>query len=348
MRIHRLAGGAMGLGIALTLSAMAEAKAQTDTTRRAASEQRIPVRKDVSPAELSSRQDSVTRRTAAGEVRLAPARERIDSLEALAESYRTRIDSLERANASFTTRLDATDRLIASLRDSLNIVRGVLTTARAELATMRTELNETTARTGRLADSVQTLNRRFALFRNRSMFGNSGFYVGLGTGPTYTTSTLSDIGYIEGMQVTVPIGWHKTGSTFGIRGELAWQNFDGRFSPGGFSNVDPNIYSAVAMGTVHLPFNAAKTHTVYLMGGGGVYHFRDFQSSSALGAAFSGNENETKVGALGGVGVQFHILGATYLFVQSTYNWVSADAEAISGAGKNLGWMPLILGVTVR
>ncbi|MGQ0537363.1 MAG: hypothetical protein ACT4R6_00320, partial [Gemmatimonadaceae bacterium] len=324
-------GGAMGLGIALTLSASAAAKAQTDTTRRVTSEQRIPVQKGVS------------RREATGEVALAP-RSRIDSLEALAATYRMRIDSLEAANARFSTRLDETDRHIAALRDSLSTVRG-------ELATIRSELNATSARTAALADSLGQLRQRFAMFRNRSLFGNSGFYIGLGTGPAYTNEALSDMGYIEGMQVTVPIGWHKTGNLIGVRTELAWQNYDGRRA-GNFSNVDPNIYSAVGMVSLHLPFNSAKTHTVYFMGGGGVYHFRDFQSTSALGAAFAGSldgaDSETKWGFLAGAGVQFHILGATYLFVQSTYNNVSADQAVAPGTSRNLGWIPLVVGVTLR
>jgi opacity protein-like surface antigen len=330
---------------------MAEAKAQTDTTRRdttrATSEQRIPIRKEAG---------GMVERTSPGEVSLAP-RTRIDSLEALAASYSTRIDSLERANASIATRLDATDRLIAALRDSLNTVRSELATARTEIATVRTELNAATARTERLADSLVRLNTRFSMFRNRSMFGNSGFYVGIGTGPTFTRSALADFGYQEGMQVTIPFGWHKTGSMIGLRTEWAWQNYDGRFQPGGFSNVDPNVYSGTAMVSLHLPINSAKTHTLYALGGGGVYHFRDFRNNSGLGAAFSGStdsgdsdggDSETKFGLVAGIGAQFHILGATYLFVQSSFNNVSADNEVAPANGKNLQWIPLVLGVTVR
>ncbi len=343
MRIHKSAVSAVA-GIALTLSAMAEAKAQTDTTRRAVSEQRIPVRKEAGVG--------VTRREVGGEVRLAADAARIDSLEALAANYRTRIDSLERANASLTTRLDATDRHIAALRDSLNMVH-------SELASVRTELSATTARTAALADSVVRLNQRFSLFRSRSLFGNSGFYIGLGTGPAYTGAALDELGYVEGMQVTVPIGWHKTGSALGLRTELAWQNYDGRLVPGAWSNNDPNVYSATAMASLHLPFNSAKTHTFYVMGGGGVYHFRDFRSNTALAAAFGGSfdagdepdgdgNSETKWGLTAGAGLQFHILGATYLFVQSTFHNVSADQVVAPATNKNLRWIPLVLGVTLR
>lgn len=347
MKIHRSVGGAVAAAVALTLLATAKANAQ-DTTRRVTSEQRIPVRKDA--ATTTTRTDEgVTRRAAAGEVRLPATMERIDSLEALAASYRTRIDSLERTNVSLASRLDATDRLIASLRDSLNTVRGELASAREELTAVHTELTATTARTGRLADSLQRLNTRFILFRNRSMFGNSGFYVGLGTGPAYTTGALNDFGYIEGMQITVPIGWQKTGSTFGIRSELAWQNYDGRFVATR-SNVDPNVYSATVMANLSLPINSAKTHTFYAMGGGGVYHFRDFRQASALGEAFgaTGDNAETKFGFTGGAGLQFHILGATYLFVQSTIHQVSANQVVAPATGKSLRWVPVILGVAIR
>ncbi|HEV8366238.1 MAG TPA: outer membrane beta-barrel protein [Gemmatimonadaceae bacterium] len=346
MKIHRSVGGAIATAAALTLLVTAKTNAQ-DTTRRVTSEQRIPVRKDA--ATTTVREGDVTRRTAAGEVRLPPTRERIDSLEALAESYRSRIDSLERVNVSFASRLDATDRLIASLRDSLNIVRGELATAREELASVKTELTATTARTGRIADSLQRLNTRFILFRNRSMFGNSGFYVGLGTGPAYTMGALNDFGYIEGMQITVPIGWQKTGNTFGIRSELAWQNYDGRFVASR-PNVDPNVYSATLMANASFPFNSAKTHSIYLMAGGGVYHFRDFRENTALGEAFgaTGDNAETKFGFTGGAGVQFHILGATYLFLQSTIHQVSADQVVAPATGKSLRWVPVVLGVAIR
>jgi opacity protein-like surface antigen len=337
MRIASSAASAIA-GIALTLLAVAEAKAQTDTTRRAASDMRIAVRKGDNI--------DVTRRASEGEVGLAPMT-RIDSLEALANSYRTRIDSLERADASITNRLDGTDRAIASLRDSLNTVRAEIATARSEMAAVRTELTATTARTERLGDSLQRLDRKFALFRNRSMFGTSGFYVGLGLGPSYTTGALSDLGYAEGMQVIVPLGWHKPGNTFGLRSELAWQNYDGRFV-NRVGNVDPNIYSATVMGTAHFPFTSAKTHTIYLMGGVGVYHFRDFQTTSALGQAFGDTESSTKLGFTAGAGAQFHILGATYLFTQLAYANVSADEVVAPASGKNLGWIPLVLGVTIR
>ena len=341
MRSHRYTACAMGLGVALTLWPAAQANAQADSTRRATSEVRIPVRKETS---------GITRRESGGEVVLS-ATSRIDSLEALASSYATRIEALEAANATLTTKVAGLEAAIAALNDSLRMVRGELTTARAELTTLRGELAANTARTASLADSLHQLNQRFILFRNRSMFGNSGFYVGLGTGPNYTGGALSDMGYIEGMQVALPIGWNKQGNMLGARLELAWQNFDGR-ALGNFSNVDPNIFSALGLVTLHFPFNAAKTHNIYLMGGGGMYQFRDFQSTSALGAAFAGSQDaptsETKWGLSAGAGVEFHILGATSLFAQTSYNTVSADQAVAPSTSRSLRWVPLVVGVMIR
>lgn len=345
MRIHTSVGGAIAAAVALTLLATAKANAQ-DTTRRVTSEQRIPVRKDA--ATTTTREGEVTRRTASGEVRLAP-RERIDSLEALAESYRSRIDSLERTNVSLTTRLDATDRLIASLRDSLNMVRSELASARDELTAVHTELTATTARAGRLADSLYQLNNRFNIFKNRSIFGNSGFYVGIGSGPTMPIGALRDIDYRNGDQIVIPLGWQKVGNLVGVRTEWAWQDYNGRGEAG---NLDPRIYTGTAMLSLNFPFNEAKTNTVYAMGGGGIYHFRHLRRAGALGVALSGSDtpsnSETKVGVVAGVGVQFHILGATSLFGQTTFNHVSASQVVAPATSKGLNWVPLTIGFTVR
>jgi opacity protein-like surface antigen len=236
------------------------------------------------------------------------------------------------------------DAHIAALRDSLSTVRG-------EMDALRSEMALVSARADRLADSVVQLNRRFNIFRNRSIFGNSGFYLGLGTGVTYTAAGLHDIGYVEGLQVTVPLGWHKPGNLIGVRTEWAWQNVDGR-NYSGFGNVDPNIYSGTAMLSLHIPFNSAKTHNIYLMGGGGMYMFRDFQPQSSLAAAFAGSQDaptsETKWGLTAGAGVQFHVLGATSIFVQTQWNQVAADRAVAPATTRTLGWIPLVAGVTLR
>lgn len=327
---------AIGFGVALTLSVGADAGAQQDTTRRpsAVAEQRIPVRKD----------QGLTRRSSAGEVvdLLAVERTRIDSLEALAASYRQRLDSV---SAAFSARSDATDRLVASLTDSLRIVRTELTTARSEITTLSAHLTA-------LSDTVGQVNQRIWRLRNGSLFGNSGFYIGVGSGTNLTMGTLDDIGYNSGLNVSIPIGWHKRGSVIGVRSEFGIQSFDGR-NNAGFSNNDPRFYSAVGLLTLNLPMNAAKTNTFYVMGGGGVYMFKNLVAGSTLGDRFgstatSGStSSETKFGFQGGAGVELKILGATSLFVQTGISQVSVDTPA-GTSGSSLRWVPIIAGIQLR
>lgn len=339
MSITRYSACAVGFGIALVLTAGADAGAQTDTTRRptAVAEERIPVRKD----------QGLTRRMSAGEV-FSVERARIDSLEAMAATYRQRLDALEASNASLTSSNEATARMVAALADSLRLVRSELTSARSELTA-------NIARTNAVADSLLDLNQRFWRFRNGSLFGHSGFYVGIGSGTNMTIGTLDNIGYQSGLNVSVPIGWHKRGNVIGIRTEFGVQSFDGR-NASGFSNPDPRFYSAVGMLTLNLPINAAKTNTFYLMGGAGLYMFRNITAGSTLadrlGAPSSGSSttSETKLGLTGGAGLEFKILGATSFFVQSAITNVSVEASTRPGAdaGKSLRWVPLIAGIQLR
>ena len=334
MTVSRCTGPAIGLAIALSLSVTPAAKAQTDTTRRATSEQRIPIRKE----------GKITRDEAGGEVRLPAAVARVATLEATAEMYRQRLEALEAANARLASNAEAADRTIVGLNDSLRMVRGALTSARAELAVVRAEMNATTLRTAAIADSVRWLNQRFASFRNGSVFGNSGFYVGLGTGANFTTGTLRDLGYSSALHLELPIGWSKRGNLIGIRTEFGYQRLEGRMR-GQFTNPDPKIYSGVAMLTLNLPLNVAQTNSFYLMGGGGAYQFHRVGVSSSLAESFpdiqGSSKTETKWGVTAGAGLEFHVLGASSLFVQSAFTNASAT-------GRNLSWVPLLAGVTLR
>lgn len=327
---------AVGLGIALTLAVAADAGAQQDTTRRptAVAEQRIPVRKD----------QGLTRRSSAGEVDLllSVERARIDSLEAREASFRQRLDSV---SAALSARSDASDRLIAALSDSLRMVRTELSTARTELATLSAHLTA-------LSDTVNQVNQRLLRLRNGSLFGNSGFYIGVGSGTNLTMGTVDDIGYNSGLNVSIPIGWHRRGSVIGVRTEWGIQSFDGRNSLG-FSNPDARFYTALGFLTLNVPMNAAKTNTFYVMGGGGLYMFRNLTAGSTLGNRFGSTatagstSSETKFGFQGGAGVELKILGATSFFVQTGIAQVSSDPPA-GQSGSSLRWVPLIAGIQLR
>ena len=115
---------------------------------------------------------------------------------------------------------------------------------------------------------------------------------------------------------------------------------------------------------MHFPLNEAKTTALYLVGGGGVYMFRDYGRGSAL-AAFLGNDvldpNDTdfesslnKFGLQGGGGIQFG-LGSFGLFLESRFVNVFADRnddldfdEFFGDRSDHVRWVPLILGVTIR
>jgi hypothetical protein len=152
------------------------------------------------------------------------------------------------------------------------------------------------------------------------------------------------------MNVTVPIGWSKPEFPIGVRAEFGLNSFNGRSYVPGFVNQDPLLYSGTAMLTLNLPMNTAKNNVFYLMGGGGAFRFRDMGTSSALNDRLGGGSTSvTKFGVTGGAGLELRILGATSLFVQSAYTNVFAEKSLVgAGSGRNIGWIPLIAGLTLR
>ena len=341
MRLQPYTQCAIGLGIALALSVPAAASAQIDTTRRDTSDVRIQMRKG--QVGVGTRDDQgIVRREAGGDV-MTPSMARLDSLEAAAVMYRSRIDSLEAANRASGERVTTIETTITVLRDSLAATRSEIDALRAELAATNARVDEVDTR-------VQRLNQRFDDFRHRTVFGNSGFYVGVGTGTNMTYSTLDDLGYGNGLNVTVPIGWHRLGSMLGIRTEWSVHHLEGR-SSSPFTNLDPTVYSGLALLTVNFPLNARNNF--YLMGGGGFYQFRGFGSSSALAQKFASSlddtDSETKWGFNAGAGLEIHILGAASLFAQSSWTNVAVDEGTVAGVpGRTLRWVPLIAGLMIR
>jgi hypothetical protein len=328
MSISRFSGCALGLGLVFALTNAPPAAAQGDTTRRPASEQRIPVRKG-----------QITRQESGGEVALPLAPERIDALGITALSLRTRLASLERANATLRTSTQLEMRL---LRDSMRLVE-------YELYAMRRDLSEATAFNVALADSLARINARVeALNRSNSVFGSSGFYAGVGAGANLTTGTLHKIGYHPSFNVSVPIGWSRPDALLGVRTELGMQLFEGTLVQG-FRNPDPTLYSATGMVTMNLPLNLARNHLLYLMGGGGLFLFRDFGPASGLADRLATSSTTTKWGVTGGAGLELHVLGATSLFVESSITNVFVHrGSGIGGAGRNLRWIPVIAGLQLR
>jgi hypothetical protein len=157
------------------------------------------------------------------------------------------------------------------------------------------------------------------------------------------------VGYGTGLDVVMPIGWSKPGRLLGLRAELAAQVFEGYLRPG-YQNSDPVAYSANAMLTMNLPINNAKSNLLYLMGGGGIFMFDHVGATSALNDRLAGSDGlVTKPGLMAGAGLEFHILGATSLFVESAVTNVFGERPVTtSGTDRSLRWVPLRAGITLR
>jgi len=318
------------IGMAIALAAINT----TDANAQATSDQRIPIRKDGRVTQESR-----------GEVALAAEVARINALEESAATLRQRLQTAEVELATLTaltSRVEANEANIRSLE-------GTLRTTREELASVRSELALANARATALEQQVAQFDRRMNSFTNGSLFGHSGFFIGLGTGVNLVTGTMHNIGYRPGINVVLPFGWSKPNNLFGLRGELGVQTFDGRVVSG-FRNVDPRIYTASAQLMMNLPFNEAKTNQLYLMGGAGAYMFDRVGDASTLSARMGDSEGRvTKLGLTGGAGLEFHILGATSLFVQSAFTNVFAEKPVnTTGSSGHLRWVPLVAGITLR
>jgi hypothetical protein len=175
---------------------------------------------------------------------------------------------------------------------------------------------------------------------------NNGFYVGVAGGPTVPTGDLRD-GYNTGYNVTVPIGWDAPMSPFGLRLDLGYDRLNGRtlvVGPATLTNNDPQIWSAVLNAKLRVPFR--ESSHLYVFGGGGAFHFRDFAGPTASTTVPSGvtgtfipaRENVTRGGVDGGVGLAFG-LGPANLFVESRY--VRAFTK-----GTRSNFIPIVLGLS--
>lgn len=319
------------LTVAVALVSAISVSAQEPT--RPVSDVRIPVRKSG---------DKVAIKESAGEVELAAERAAINALEARVEVLQQRIDAMEADATTMRNRSLEAERTIAQLREELRV-------ANTELTSLRSALAAEVARNAELAQGVDRLDRRVRSLRYGSMFGQSGFYLGLGTGVNVPTGTLNRIGYGEGLNLVMPIGWSKPGNLLGVRAELGVQTFEGRIATA-FANPDPRLYTANVMMTLNFPLNNAKTHTFYLMGGGGAFMFQRVGGNSALRDRFEKSSTVTKFGLSTGAGAEFHILGATSLFVQTQLTNVFANGSSTiaSDDGRSLRWVPVVAGITLR
>lgn len=206
--------------------------------------------------------------------------------------------------------------------------------------------------------------------RNRYRFKGSGWYIGLGAGGAVPRSDFENIGYKSGYAITVPIGYQKQNRFLGVRMDLGYNQFSGKdfVYAGGTSlnNSDARVYSAVLNLTGSIPLVKSKGINLYGVGGGGVYHFRDYGVQSSLNGylgndIFEQNEvaatesHKTKFGATGGAGIDFgHGPASVYLESRLVNVWadqhdnVKFDEFFGSNRSPSLKWIPIILGVKIR
>jgi len=309
-------------------------------TRGTTSEQRIPVRKE-----------------SRGEVDLAESRARADSL-ALEQARR---ESIGRAE---TARQDSIAGIERARTDSLaNLERIRQDSVNAVEAARR----DSVARADSIANEEQLRQQRM---RDRYLFNGTGWYLGVSGGGAVPTGEFSDVGYGNGYTLNVPIGWHARGRLVGVRLDLGYTQFAGQsfvgIGAGGapltLSNDDPKVLSATLNLTARIPLNPARTFHLYGVGGAGIYQFRDFGPTSAL-SGFLGNDvisanSASSRNAWGGqVGAGFDFgVGPASLFVESRLVNVVAERGSNSTAfrnvfgdrGKDVRWVPIVLGVTFR
>jgi len=313
---------------------------------RVTSDVRIPIRKE-SGGEVDLRADEADSIARADSMAMAKAR-----ADSIAREERMRRDSIVTAERA---RQDSIAMVMRLRQDSIDAV------ARARA--------DSIARVDSIAQAEAARKQRV---RDRYLFDGSGWYVSLAGGGAIPAGDFDKLGYDNGYTMSIPIGWHSPTNFLGVRLDLGYSQFNGRqvigtgtgSEPLSFSNTDPKIWSAVLNVTARVPLNGAHSVNLYGLGGGGIYHFTDFGASSGL-AAFLGDEvlpvesategSRNEFGAQVGAGIDFGIGPASFYLESRMVNVYSrrdenSDFANIFGSsfGKDIRWVPLILGVTFR
>lgn len=347
-------------------AALALPAAATAQTQPPVSQQRIRVQKETPLINNSS--SNRTRMSRRDSIANAD-RMRRDSIEAAAV-MRTRdsIANIERMRA------DSIARIEKARSDSIAAVERARADEAARLE--RERAAAAAAVEAKRRDSVAAVEAAAAVERERIQrekdryrFDGSGWYIGLGAGGAVPTGDLETLGYKSGYDISLPIGWQKRNRMLGVRLDLGYNQFSGNTFVGQGSqgvtltNNDPKVLSAALNLTASLPISKVA---LYAVGGGGVYHFRDYGVTSSL-SGFLGNDvfeqNEvssaektrTKFGANIGAGVDFGA-GPANIYLESRLVNVFTDRDDNvqfndffgNNRSQSLKWFPIILGVKIR
>jgi len=191
--------------------------------------------------------------------------------------------------------------------------------------------------------------------RIQRWFGN-GLYLGLGSGAALPVGDMINA-YNPGWGINVPIGWDPPKSPLGVRVNLGWNSFNSA-SPAQVVN-DAKEYSAALDAKFRVPFGhfLHSTSGAYLVGGGAVHHFTNYnesiyrsnnfvnqrfntpaQNSAIISNSANVSAGQTNLGIHGGVGLSLGV-GPAELFAEGRYTRVYTPARAIN-------YVPIVAGVT--
>lgn len=213
----------------------------------------------------------------------------------------------------------------------------------------------------------------FRALRER-LFGN-GLYAGVGGGATIPVGDAYKA-YNEGWGLNAVVGWDPKASPIGVRGTFAYTTLNGRaagpmirnplgrvdvINDFGGSGVDAKQISALIDAKLRIPMGRflGATSGVYALAGGGIHHFRDYNSTvfltnqfygrginsfsndaSLLSASRNESESATRLGLNAGLGASLGI-GTAEVFAEARYERVFTQFRA-------LNYVPVILGVQIH
>jgi hypothetical protein len=304
---HKMSSAfALGIGAALVFATAQPAEAQNTTrdSTRVTSSQRIPIRKGATTAEAGGAVESEAAAEQARQDSIAAAeRFRQDSLLAAQRAQQDSIAAVERA------RQDSIAAAERARQEEAERMR-----QQAERARM-----DSIARADSIA-AAEAARRRLP----RSMYFN------IAAGASVPTGTFNDA-FKTGFNATASLGWNPPNLPFGLRIDGGYDRLRGR-TVGVITYDDANIWSGLAEATLGIPLTVARL-SPYVVGGGGVYHFSNYNVGG------SGNST-TKGGWNAGGGVTFSF-GRTNLFVESRYMRVSTPTDPTT-------FVPVVLGLTFR
>ena len=313
---------------ALTAVATTAANAQAG---RATSQQRIPVQKE--SAGDVARRDSIAR------------------ADSIAAAEAARRDSIGRAEAA--ARQDSITKADMARRDS--IARADSMAKAAAAAAAEAARRDSIAREDSIRNAARAAQEAFA---------RKGLFFGLAGGWSSPSGDYSDV-FKSGWNVTLPFGWQRRSSRWGLRGDVAYDSHSGKslttsdFPPlaptpinGGVPNTfdldNSNVWSGNLDGVVDLAkWGTNKLSSLYLLGGGGIHFFNkkkaNITPTSGPNAGVTTNytnDSQTKFGLNGGAGLAFAV-GRSALFLESRYFTAYTD-------NANSNWIPIIVGVKWR